>query len=98
MVGVFSLVANLLMLSPTLYMLQVYDRVMVSRSELTLLMVSLIVLLFFAIMALAEWSARACWCAPACASTSASTRVFNAGFRADLSKSGHRPGAGARTT
>ena len=38
-VGIFSMVANLLMLAPTLYMLQVYDRVLVSRSELTLLMV-----------------------------------------------------------
>ena len=35
-VGLFSMVANLLMLSPTLYMLQVYDRVLASRSELTL--------------------------------------------------------------
>jgi ABC-type protease/lipase transport system fused ATPase/permease subunit len=44
MVGVFSLVANVLMLTPTLYMLQVYDRVLTSRSELTLLAVSLITL------------------------------------------------------
>jgi hypothetical protein len=34
-VGLFSMVANLLMLTPTIYMLQVYDRVMVSQSELT---------------------------------------------------------------
>ena len=40
-VGLFSLVANLLMLTPTLYMLQVFDRVMVSRSELTLLALTL---------------------------------------------------------
>lgn len=32
-VGIFSMVANVLMLTPTLYMLQVYDRVLVSRSE-----------------------------------------------------------------
>ena len=42
MVGVFSMVANVLMLTPTLYMLQVYDRVLMSRSELTLLAMSLI--------------------------------------------------------
>ena len=35
-VGLFSMVVNLLMLAPTLYMLQVYDRVLVSRSEVTL--------------------------------------------------------------
>ena len=32
-VGVFSFFANLLMLSPTLYMLQVFDRVMLSQNE-----------------------------------------------------------------
>ena len=41
MVGFFSMVANVLMLTPTLYMLQVYDRVMASQSELTLLAMSL---------------------------------------------------------
>ena len=34
--GVFSLVANLLMLTPTIYMLQVYDRVMLRQSMGTL--------------------------------------------------------------
>lgn len=55
MVGLFSLVANLLMLAPTLYMLQVYDRVLVSQSELTLIALSLITLFFFGLMAFAEW-------------------------------------------
>ena len=54
-VGVFSMVANVLMLSPTLYMLQVYDRVMVSQSELTLLVMSLITLFLFAVVAFSEW-------------------------------------------
>ena len=55
-VGIFSMVANVLMLAPTLYMLQVYDRVLASRSELTLLVISLLTLFFFAVMAFAEWS------------------------------------------
>lgn len=44
LVGFFSMVANVLMLTPTMYMLQVYDRVLASQSELTLLAVSLITL------------------------------------------------------
>ena len=48
--GVFSMVANLLMLAPTMYMLQIYDRVMVSQSSGTLLVVSLITLFFFGVL------------------------------------------------
>ena len=55
-VGVFSMVVNLLMLTPTIYMLQVYDRVMVSQSYLTLLVVSLICLFLFGVMAFSEWA------------------------------------------
>lgn len=43
-VGVFSAISNLLMLVPSLYMLQVYDRVLGSRNELTLLMLTLMML------------------------------------------------------
>ncbi len=43
-VGVFSAISNLLMLVPSLYMLQVYDRVLASRNELTLLMLTLMML------------------------------------------------------
>ena len=39
-VGIFSMIANVLMLAPTLYMLQVYDRVMHSQNELTLVFIS----------------------------------------------------------
>ena len=53
---VFGFVSNILMLIPTVYMLQVFDRVMVSRSELTLIVVSLIALYLFGVLALTEWS------------------------------------------
>ena len=43
-IGGFSFVINLLMLLPSLYMLQVYDRVLTSRSEMTLLMLTVITL------------------------------------------------------
>ncbi len=54
-VGIFSLIANVLMLTPTIYMLQLYGRVMKSGSELTLLMVTLFLVLFYVVMAFAEW-------------------------------------------
>ena len=58
-VGLLSAAANLLMLTPTLYMLQVYDRVMVSQNALTLMSVSLIALAMFGLMALAGVGALA---------------------------------------
>ncbi|MCM5704937.1 type I secretion system permease/ATPase [Larsenimonas salina] len=48
--GVFSMFINLLMLVPPLYMLQVYDRVITTRSEATLLMLTLIVIFLFVVM------------------------------------------------
>ncbi len=55
-VAFFSMVVNLLMLTPTLYMLQVYDRVLLSQSELTLLVVSLLTLFLFVMMTFGEWA------------------------------------------
>jgi ATP-binding cassette subfamily C exporter for protease/lipase len=43
-VAVFSAIINLLMLAPSIYMLQVYDRVLSARNELTLLMLTLMML------------------------------------------------------
>jgi len=88
-VGIFSMVANVLLLSPTIYMLQVYDRVMISRSELTLLVVSLFALFLFAVMALAEWArSRLLVRVGVRLDAALGTRVFNASFEANLSQSG----------
>lgn len=46
----FSAVVNLLMLTAPLYMLQVYDRVLTSRSEETLVALSLLATFLFAVM------------------------------------------------
>ncbi|WP_299968550.1 type I secretion system permease/ATPase [uncultured Roseobacter sp.] len=54
-VGLFSLFANLLMLTGPLYMLQVYDRVLSSGSQETLLALSMIVIFMYAIMGLMEY-------------------------------------------
>ena len=51
----FAAVINLLMLVPTLYMLQIYDRVLVSGSQGTLLAITLITVFLFAVMAAADW-------------------------------------------
>lgn len=50
-VGTFSAITNLLMLVPSLYMLQVYDRVLGSRNELTLLMLTVLMLGAYLLMA-----------------------------------------------
>lgn len=50
-----SLLTNVLMLVPTLYMLQLYDRVMVSRNTLTLVAVTLLTIGLLLFMALADW-------------------------------------------
>lgn len=49
-IGVFSAIINLLALVPSLYMLQVYDRVLASQNEVTLLMLTLLMLGGFAFM------------------------------------------------
>src|SRR5258708_31050518 len=49
--GLFSLALNLLLLAPSLYMLQVFDRVLTSRSGETLAVLSLAVLIALLTMA-----------------------------------------------
>jgi ATP-binding cassette subfamily C exporter for protease/lipase len=51
----FTALINVLMLTPTLYMLQVFDRVLVSQSEFTLYAVTLMLLFFLGIMSFSEW-------------------------------------------
>ena len=52
---ILSAVANILMLVPTIFMLQVYDRVMLSQNEITLIVVGAISLGLLISMATAEW-------------------------------------------
>ncbi len=52
--GLFSLFINLLMLVPSLYMLQVYDRVLASSSASTLVMLTILVVGLFAVMGVLE--------------------------------------------
>jgi len=51
----FTALINLLMLTPTLYLLQIFDRVLMSYSEFTLYAVTLLLLFFLGIMGFSEW-------------------------------------------
>ena len=54
-VGIFSAFINLLMLTGPIYMLQVYDRVLISKSMSTLLVLSLVMAGLYAFMGFLEW-------------------------------------------
>jgi len=54
-VAVFSFFVNLLMLTGPLHMLQVYDRVLGSRSEATLIALTLLVIFLYAMMGLLDF-------------------------------------------
>jgi ATP-binding cassette subfamily C exporter for protease/lipase len=53
-VGVFTACINLLMLLPAIYMMEIYDRVLASLNENTLLMLTILVLVLYALMAFLE--------------------------------------------
>ena len=54
-VGIFSFFVNLLMLTGPLYMLQVYDRVLGSRSEATLVALSVLVVFLYGMMGILDY-------------------------------------------
>lgn len=54
-VGVFSAIINLMLLVPSLYMLQVYDRVLASHNQTTLLMLTLMVVGAYLFMSALEF-------------------------------------------
>jgi ATP-binding cassette subfamily C protein len=54
-VGLFSALVNILMLTGSIYMLQVYDRVLPSRSVPTLVALSLIVAALFILLGVFDW-------------------------------------------
>jgi len=52
----FSIVIGALMLAPSVYMLQVYDRVVTSRSLMTLGMLTLLLVLVYAVLEVLQWA------------------------------------------
>ncbi len=88
-VGLFSCAINLLMLAPALYMLQVYDRVLISRNTTTLLMLTLILLGLFVLEAVLEWvRSRALIRGSAALDLRLGPRVFDAAFGRTLAGRG----------
>ena len=89
-VGIFSMIANVLMLTPTIYMLQLYGRVMKSGSEVTLLMVTLFLVLFYGVMAFAEWlRSRILVRSGVRLDEALNSLVFTASFEAYLNRTHH---------
>ncbi len=90
--AVFSGVINLLVLAPTLYMLQVYDRVLVSRNETTLLMLTIILLGLFLLNSGLEWvRSQLMVSISAGLDDVLSEQVFDAAFRRSLQRTGGNP-------
>ena len=87
--GFFSLFINLLLLVPIIYMLQVYDRVLTSNSESTLLMLTLITLFLFLVMGGLEWvRAQILIVAGTRLDRLLGARVFDSVFRQTLASGG----------
>ena len=86
-VAIFSFIANLLTLAPTLYMLQVFDRVMQSQNEFTLIALTLILVIFLSVMAFAEFiRSRLLVRAGVRFDEMISPRLFAASFAAQLAR------------
>lgn len=89
----FSCVINLLMLAPSLYMMQVYDRVLTSQNEMTLLVISLLILAVFLLLGGLEWvRGQLLIRSSARLDGRLSGRVFTASFEARLRGAGLSPG------
>ncbi|RLA18646.1 MAG: type I secretion system permease/ATPase [Gammaproteobacteria bacterium] len=92
--GFFSFFINIIMLVPPLYMLQVYDRVVTSRSESTLVLLTLIVILLLMTMGLLEWvRSQILVRAGAKLDVLLNERLFNATFKNSLNSGGAQSSA-----
>lgn len=83
----FSVFTNLMVLAPSWYMLEVYDRVISSRNHTTLLMLTLLVIGIYLVMEVLEW-VRAIMMQQAALALDANVRdhLFNTAFSTRLRK------------
>jgi ATP-binding cassette, subfamily C, bacterial exporter for protease/lipase len=92
-VGIFSAIINLMLLVPSLYMLQVYDRVLSSRNETTLLMLTIMVLGAFLFMSALEFVRSFVLIrVGAQLDMKLNKRIYTAAFEANLKKAGGNAG------
>lgn len=92
-IGAFSAVINLLMLVPSIYMLEVYDRVLASRNEFTLLMLTFMILGLYALTAVLEHlRSMVVIRVGARLDSFLNNRVYTAAFEQNLKKSGVNAG------
>ena len=97
MTAAFSAFINLLMLVSPLYMMQVYDRVLHSRSEATLLMLTLITVGLLGVMAMLEViRSRILVRVGGRMDQLLSERILSAQFQASLHRIGANPGQASR--
>ncbi len=90
---IFTVVVNVLMLTPTLYMLQVFDRVLISHSSFTLVALTLVMLFFFLVMSFSEWMrSRLLVRTGVKLDSLLNSRVFKASFERQLRQPGGRQG------
>ena len=90
----YSLVASLLVLAPTGFMLEVYDRVVTSRNHFTLLMLVILVVGAYAVMELLEWArSQILFAAGLALDQQMGDRIFSAMFAANLRR---QPGGTAQ--
>jgi ATP-binding cassette, subfamily C, bacterial exporter for protease/lipase len=85
--GWFSLLSSLLVLAPSGYMLEVYERVVNSRSHMTLWMLTLLVVGLYVVMEVLEWArAEMLRAASVELDQRLSGRIFRAVFEANLKR------------
>lgn len=91
-IALFSFFINALMLAPSIYMLQIYDRVLASRSTTTLMMLTGLILGMYVLMSLLEWvRSRLLVRASARLEEEVNEKVFTSAFQAILLRSGGDP-------
>jgi len=92
-IGVFSAITNFLMLVPSLYMLQVYDRVLTGRNEITLLMLTLMMLGAYLFVSALEFVRSLILVRTAAhMDMRLNKRVYTAAFEQNLKRSGTNAG------